>query len=165
MHAPMYCFVVCITFACLFLLAQNFCAEIICSFIAIHTHIFHSMPKRGYGWTKRGTKASRRNERRRQRSSRYYAVAVGRRPGIFATWDDAHAQVHRFSGAQHKSFVFLHDAFVYMYKNMLYPPAQRELFPHVLDTPRPSEIYYDAYLQYWRMRERDEEVQGQNQDG
>ncbi|KAL1870842.1 hypothetical protein Daus18300_004930 [Diaporthe australafricana] len=33
-----------------------------------------------------------------------YAVARGRKPGIYDTWDQCHAQVDRFSGARYKKF-------------------------------------------------------------
>ena len=119
------------------------------------------MPKRGHGWSKQGTKASRRRQQQRQRSSRFYAVAVGRRHGVFFTWDDAKAQVNRYSGAKHKSFSSLHEAYYYLHDNMECPPARRELFPHVRDTPRQPDIYYDGYLQFWDEREKTDE----NQDG
>jgi ribonuclease HI len=34
----------------------------------------------------------------------YYAVAVGKQPGIYSTWDECSAQVTGFSGARHKKF-------------------------------------------------------------
>ncbi|KAI0799589.1 ribonuclease H-like domain-containing protein [Irpex lacteus] len=34
--------------------------------------------------------------------SRYYAVAKGRQPGLYYTWEDCQAQVDGFSGARHK---------------------------------------------------------------
>lgn len=37
--------------------------------------------------------------------NKYYAVVVGRVPGIYTTWDEASAQVHGFPSAQFKSFV------------------------------------------------------------
>ena len=120
------------------------------------------MPFRGHGWSKRGTKASRRAQQRRARRSRFYAVAVGRRPGIFNTWDDAYQQVYRYSGAVHKSFKTLEEAFVWMYDNRLSPPDIRELFPHVQDTVVPPQVFYEAYLQFWRQREAEEEEEDLN---
>lgn len=35
---------------------------------------------------------------------KYYAVRVGRQPGIYTTWAQAEAQVKGFSGAEHQSF-------------------------------------------------------------
>ena len=40
----------------------------------------------------------------RSEKSKYYAVRVGRKVGIFATWKECRAQVSGFSGAIHKSF-------------------------------------------------------------
>ena len=108
---------------------------------------------RGYGWSRQGTKASRRQKRLQQRSSRFYAVAVGRRPGIYDLWDDAYKQVHGYSGATHKSFKTLEEAFVYMHDNRLAPPGIRTFFPWLRDTPHPPEVYYEAYLTYWRQQE------------
>ena len=116
-----------------------------------------TMPKRGYGWSKRGTKASRRRERVLQRSSRFYAVAHGRREGLFDTWDDANKQVFQFSGALHKSFKTLEEAFIYMYENRLTPPAERELWPWMRDTPKPNAAYEEFYLAYWAQKEREQE--------
>jgi viroplasmin and RNaseH domain-containing protein len=38
------------------------------------------------------------------RAKKLYAVRVGRVPGIYETWNEARAQVEKFSGAQYKSF-------------------------------------------------------------
>ncbi|GJN88506.1 hypothetical protein Rhopal_001472-T1 [Rhodotorula paludigena] len=40
----------------------------------------------------------------------YYAVRVGRKPGVYATWDECKAQVDGFQGARHKKFPTLQDA-------------------------------------------------------
>ena len=112
------------------------------------------MVKRGYRrWTQQGNKASRRKQRAAWRNSRFYAVAHGRRPGIFDCWDDAYKQVHDFSGAIRKSFKRLEDAFIFMYENRVFPPGQRTLFPWVKEIPRPPEVYYEAYLAYWGAKE------------
>lgn len=41
---------------------------------------------------------------------KYYAVAKGKTPGIYFTWDDCRAQVEHFSGAVYKSFENLAEA-------------------------------------------------------
>jgi hypothetical protein len=38
------------------------------------------------------------------RPRRYYAVAVGRRPGIYTSWRDAHGQVVGYPGNVHQAF-------------------------------------------------------------
>ena len=39
-----------------------------------------------------------------QRRGKYFAVARGRAPGIYLTWEECNAQVFRFPNARHKSF-------------------------------------------------------------
>ena len=117
------------------------------------------MGKKGFGWSLRGTKASRRRERERLRRSRFYAVAVGCREGIFTTWDDTNKQVFRFPGAVHKSFKTLEEIFIFMYANRLTPPAEREMWPFLRNTPKPNAQYEEAYLAYWELKERQQESQ------
>lgn len=38
-------------------------------------------------------------------TDKFYGVAVGRVPGVYASWDEARAQVEAFKGAKHKSFM------------------------------------------------------------
>jgi viroplasmin and RNaseH domain-containing protein len=40
-----------------------------------------------------------------------YVVYVGRQPGVYSNWDDAHAQVNGYSGACHKKFKCKEEAF------------------------------------------------------
>ncbi len=40
----------------------------------------------------------------------YYAVKIGRRPGIYKTWNDCSAQVAEFAGAKYRGFTSLEDA-------------------------------------------------------
>ena len=41
---------------------------------------------------------------------KYYAVKVGRIPGIYQTWDEAKEQINGYSGAVYKGFTTSHDA-------------------------------------------------------
>lgn len=41
---------------------------------------------------------------------KYYAVKVGRIPGIYQTWDETKEQINGYSGAVYKGFTTLHDA-------------------------------------------------------
>lgn len=41
---------------------------------------------------------------------KYYAVQVGRIPGIYGTWDECKAQTEGVSGAKHKTFSSLEEA-------------------------------------------------------
>lgn len=43
-------------------------------------------------------------------AKKYYAVRVGKTPGIYLTWDDCKAMVHGYPGAVYKSFTSLQDA-------------------------------------------------------
>ncbi|GAA5904919.1 RNase H1/viroplasmin domain-containing protein [Sporobolomyces salmoneus] len=40
----------------------------------------------------------------------YYAVQVGRNPGIYLNWDECHAQVYRYPGCVFKKFDTLPEA-------------------------------------------------------
>ncbi|MDO4788663.1 MAG: ribonuclease H family protein [Johnsonella sp.] len=46
--------------------------------------------------------------------SKYYAVRMGRSPGIYKSWEEAKKQVERFAGAQYKSFPSEEEARAYM---------------------------------------------------
>ncbi|EPZ58688.1 caulimovirus viroplasmin family protein [[Clostridium] sordellii ATCC 9714] len=43
-------------------------------------------------------------------SNKYYAVKVGKKPGIYKTWDECKEQVNKFPGAIYKSFKTLEEA-------------------------------------------------------
>lgn len=45
---------------------------------------------------------------------KFYAVAIGREPGIYSTWDEAQKQVNGFPGNLHKSFMYLKEAEQFM---------------------------------------------------
>lgn len=47
-------------------------------------------------------------------AKKYYAVAKGKTPGIYETWDACKAQVHGYSGAVYKSFPTLEQAKEFM---------------------------------------------------
>jgi len=109
--------------------------------------------RRNYGWSQRGTKSSRAKQRKQQRRSRIYCVAVGRRPGIYDLWDDAYKQVHGYSGAVHKSFKKLEEAYHWMYYNRVTPPAVLTIWPWLRQTPHPCQAYEEGYLAYWDKHE------------
>lgn len=50
---------------------------------------------------------------------KYYAVKVGRVPGVYKTWDECKAQTNKYSGAEFKSFASKTDA-----QNWINPPAR-----------------------------------------
>lgn len=43
-------------------------------------------------------------------AEKYYAVKIGKTPGIYTTWEDCKAMVHGFPGAVYKSFKTLEEA-------------------------------------------------------
>ena len=43
-------------------------------------------------------------------AKKYYAVRIGKTPGIYLTWDDCKAMTHGFPGAVYKSFTSLQEA-------------------------------------------------------
>jgi viroplasmin and RNaseH domain-containing protein len=45
----------------------------------------------------------------------WYVVHVGRRPGVYSNWDDAHAQVNGYKGCCHKKFKTREEAFEAFY--------------------------------------------------
>lgn len=47
-------------------------------------------------------------------AKKYYAVRVGKMPGIYETWEACKAQVHGYPSAEYKSFSLLEDAKTYL---------------------------------------------------
>lgn len=45
---------------------------------------------------------------------KYYAVKIGRTPGIYPTWEDCRSQINGFSGAVYKGFFTLQEAEVFL---------------------------------------------------
>jgi viroplasmin and RNaseH domain-containing protein len=41
---------------------------------------------------------------------KFYVVFVGRKPGVYLSWEDCHPQVDRFPGNLHKSYRSYHEA-------------------------------------------------------
>lgn len=46
--------------------------------------------------------------------TKFYAVKVGRQPGIYNTWDECKKQIDGYSGSKYKSFTNLDDAKAYL---------------------------------------------------
>ena len=44
---------------------------------------------------------------------KYYAVKIGRNPGIYQNWSDCNLQINNYSGAEYKSFTTLEEATSY----------------------------------------------------
>lgn len=45
-----------------------------------------------------------------EKMKKYYAVRIGRVPGIYETWNECKAQVHGFASASYKSFTNREEA-------------------------------------------------------
>lgn len=54
--------------------------------------------------------------------NKYYAVAVGRQPGIYRSWTETEKQVKGFKGAKFKSFKTLDEAQIYLNPNKTVSP-------------------------------------------
>lgn len=48
-------------------------------------------------------------------STKYYAVKIGKTPGIYTSWDECKKQVEGFSGALYKSFTSIDEAKTYIH--------------------------------------------------
>ena len=46
--------------------------------------------------------------------AKFYAVKIGRKPGIYLTWDECKQQVDKFKGAVYKSFNSKDEAKVFL---------------------------------------------------
>lgn len=51
--------------------------------------------------------------------AKFYAVRKGNKPGIYRTWDECKEQIHKFKGAEYKSFTSERDALNYINENKL----------------------------------------------
>lgn len=70
----------------------------------------------------------------------YYAVAVGRKPGIYTEWyGGAFEQVDKFKGAIHKGFYYKEDAEAWLKEKQ---KSANETPPKLKE---PKKIFYDWY--------------------
>ena len=96
---------------------------------------------KGHGWSKKGSKKTRRMAREKARKPRYYAVAVGWRPGIYRVWSNAAKQVSGYENNVYQSFGTLDEAQEFMRMHRHFPPSVRTPFPPAPDTPVPPQEY------------------------
>ena len=103
---------------------------------------------KGHGWSKKGSKKQRREERKKSLSKRFHAVARGWRPGIFKLRKNAMAQTNGFLGAMMKSCDTLFEAEKFLCENRRTPPGVKTPFPPAPNTPVPPEeyVYPSAYI-------------------
>ena len=100
---------------------------------------YQSRRARGHGWSKKGSKKERRLARAKTRKPRFYAVALGWRPGIYKTWSSAHAQIKNYNNNCHKSFDTLEKARIFMQDHAQFPPGVRTPFYGAPNTPLPPD--------------------------
>lgn len=82
---------------------------------------------------------------------KFYAVKVGKTPGIYSTWEDCKAQVEGFPGATYKSFKTANEAAAYLgwngaenvasmkNKEVSETKGTREIKENALSTKQPSD--------------------------
>ena len=82
--------------------------------------------------------------------SRYYAVRVGRVPGVYDTWDEAEAQVRGYRGNEHARFNLKDDAIRWLSEKLHSPTKDiksnnKYVDPNVDDVIINGDDYYDNY--------------------
>lgn len=68
-------------------------------------------------------------------SPHYYAVRIGRTPGVYCDWSACSAQVHGFSGARYKKFASLEAALRFVQNSGAAVPVVPPSRPHLLLKP------------------------------
>ena len=58
----------------------------------------------------------------------YYAVHIGRRPGVYTSWGQCKAEVHGYSGMKYKTFKNLPEARYYAQHGKLKPQRKITAF-------------------------------------
>ena len=71
-------------------------------------------------------------------ASKYYGVKVGKKPGVYKTWDECNKQVKGYPGALFKSFPSESEAREYACK--------MAVVTQTTQVPRPSARHYDIYV-------------------
>lgn len=67
--------------------------------------------------------------------SKYYAVAIGRNPGIYRTWEETSQNVTGYPGAKFKSFPSYSDALSFL-QSYSQPLIQTQLPPIIVPSPQ-----------------------------
>ncbi|CAO2648736.1 Nn.00g096850.m01.CDS01 [Neocucurbitaria sp. VM-36] len=82
----------------------------------------------------------------------FYAVAVGRTPGLYSHWEEARKQVDGYKGCKHAKFMHRSEALQYMRTNGI-PDAKIRLFrktfkPTPSFIPNPTASFNDEFRDY-----------------
>lgn len=75
---------------------------------------------------------------------KYYAVRVGKKTGIFHTWDECQEQIHHFKGAQFKSFTSKDEAEKYLDKGIKKKKVSKKTSSYTLT--RDQKKAFDALI-------------------
>lgn len=97
------------------------------------------------------------------KKQKFYVVWLGRKPGIYKTWETCHEQVDKFVGAAYKAFesieeaqiAFAGEAKYFLYKNKAKSKKNKDMF--VGGSPEMKSISVDAA---WNTKTKIMEYQG-----
>ncbi|KAJ4370764.1 hypothetical protein N0V83_005286 [Neocucurbitaria cava] len=106
--------------------------------------------------------ANQKSEDMEPRFWKYYAVAVGRTPGLYSHWDDAREQVMGFKGSRWEKFMDRSDAIQFM-REYGFADAEIRVFrktfkPSSTFEPNPTATFQDEFkafaaTQTWKQEE------------
>lgn len=65
------------------------------------------------------TENIKRRDKKEMAKKSFYAVKIGRNPGIYCTWDECFEQVNKFPGAKYKAFASYPEAEEFMNKDSI----------------------------------------------
>ena len=116
--------------------------------------------KRGNGWSRKGSKKTRRESR--ENTSLFYVVAKGWRNGIFDCRKNAMKQLFGFKDPKFKTCKTLQEANDFMDEHREFPPALHSPFPPAPDTPQPPLKYvFPAFYRECQQVQQQPQVQPQ----
>ena len=96
---------------------------------------------------------------------KFYAVAVGVRPGIYGNWPEAEAQVKGFGGAKYKGFVTREEAVDYLVdEGLLHPGYAQAEVTRYTSWPGQACSYKIGQLKFLELRTMMEESLGSKYD-
>ena len=74
---------------------------------------------------KKSEEAKRKNKPKKSEAKRYYAVAVGKKTGVFTTWDECDRSVNKYPGCLFKGFKRRSDAKAWLWEKRRQQPRRR----------------------------------------
>lgn len=101
---------------------------------------------KGHGWSKPGSKKSRRLARETTKTPHYYVVVRGWKPGVFTVRKNAKTQLQGYNDGLMETFTDMVKARAFFKEHMTTPPGLFQPFPPAPDTPDPPvEYVYEEY--------------------